>query len=204
MAKITVKLSYSILNTWSAHNFEAAVGMYLGKDIPATPAMMLGKLKHQIWEDYIVKNRCLPDEIGGGRLEYPLAEKKYEKLIPLGDKYQILLRGVPDCTDKMPLDNMPDGEIIYEFKVGLTSPTSYVDTFQADYYKLLKPKAHTAIYLCFNPYANTYSKGIKFLTDKCAERALEHVITFGSEMIEYLASQRFIINYKPEIYSDAG
>lgn len=203
MPKITVKLSYTILNTWASHQFEQAVSMYLGKDLPATPAMELGKLKHEIWADYIIKNKCLPNEIGGGTLIEPVAEQKYEKLLPMGDKYQILLRGAPDCTDSHPTNLYPNGEVIYEFKVGMTSPTSYVDTLQLDYYKLLCPKAHTGIYLCFNPYANVFTKGIKFLSDANAEQALEHIITFGGEIIEYLASQRFLINYKPEVYANA-
>ena len=43
----TVKLSYSILNAWSGGYYEDAIAYYLGKDIPPTPEMELGRLKHE-------------------------------------------------------------------------------------------------------------------------------------------------------------
>ena len=180
-----VKLSYSILNAWATGHQEDAVGMYLGKGLAATPAMELGKLKHSIWERYIKENGSLPEELGGGGLVSPVSEQKYEKSIPLG-KYTILLRGIIDCTD---------GNKLIDFKCGLGTPTSYVDTMQLDYYKILYPEAIEGIYLCFNPYNDTYTKGVKFLSQQNAENALEHIITYGGEMIDYLASQKLLVDY---------
>ena len=97
--KITVKLSWSILSAWSQGQQEQAIGYYLGKDMPATPAMELGKLKHSEYELFAVKNKALPNELGGDRLINPLIEKKHERLLEFSDKYQILIRGILDVED---------------------------------------------------------------------------------------------------------
>lgn len=184
---ITVKLSYSILDAWKRYQYEQAIGYYIGQSMPATPAMELGSAYDKMFEAHIKKYGELPPEIGGGKLVNPKPQTKYEKIIPLNDKYQILFRGVPDC---------PDETTIYEFKCGMTEATQYVDGWQADAYKLLIPKADTAIYLCYNPYFQTYTKGIKYLDRHNAEVALENIITYGSELIDYLIMNRLVRDYK--------
>lgn len=186
---MTIKLSYSIINTWMQHRYEEAVGQYLGKPFPATPQMELGKLKHEIWEGYIKANKSLPQELGGGELINPLTERKYEKLIPLG-KYNILFRGVID------LEHLERGIILEDFKCGLGEPGTYLNGWQLDAYKLLRPNAVEGRYRCFNPYSDTYTVGVKYLSEKNAETALENIVTFGSEIIQYLESQKLLIDYK--------
>lgn len=193
----TIKLSYSILSAWSSGKWEEAVAMYLGKGLPPTPAMELGKLKHQIWANHIQKFGTLPPELGGDDLHKPIVEQKWQKIIPVGDKYQILIRGVIDLED--------DGVLI-DHKCGLSTPASYISGVQLDYYKLLRPEATVGKYICHNPYKcgatcqpdnhTCYSIGIKFLSDENAEHALEHIITFGSEMIEYLEANKLLVDYK--------
>lgn len=183
----TVKLSYSILNTWSKYQYEQAIGMYLGQQLPATPQMELGKAYDELWQAEIESTQKLPDELGGGVLKQPRTQVKYQKLLPLNEDYQILIRGVPDATD---------GPIIYEFKCGMTEASSYVDTMQADYYKLLYPDATVCEYLCYNPYFKTYTKGIKFLSRANAEQAVNHIYTFGTEIIEYLEANKLLQDYQ--------
>lgn len=189
---IIVKLSHSIISTWAGRHYEDAVSYYLGRDVPATPQMELGSLNHDLWATHIMKHGTIPKELGGGKLTSPVVEQKYEKLIPLG-KYGILLRGKPDMTD------LP---ICWEWKCGMGEPTTYVDSLQLDYYKLLIPELEVGIYRCYNPYTKTFKTGVKYLTDWNAEQALNHIITFGGELIEYLETQRMIKNYHPEIYND--
>lgn len=167
--------------------FEEATAQYLGKPLIPSPQMELGKLKHSQWESYIKKNKELPSELGGGALRDPITEQKYEKLISLGDKYQILFRGVIDLEDE---------NILTDFKCGISEPGSYLGSWQLDAYKLLRPNAIEGRYRCFNPYKETYSVGVKFLGPKQAEKALENIITFGSEVIQYLESQKLLIDYK--------
>ena len=190
----TVKLSHSILSAWAQGKQEDAIGMYLGKDIPATPAMKLGKAWDEIWEKYIRDTGLMPKELAGDfnqefTLNMPVMQQKYRKTIPFSDQYQILLSGVPDLVHN-------DGKIIVDFKCGRSTANDYIERFQLDYYKLLLPDAVMGEYRCWNPYLKTLTVGIKFLSDHNAENALNHILTYGGEMIDYLASQRLIKDYK--------
>jgi len=184
---ITVKLSYSVLSNWSMGRQEEAVGQYLGKPLPATPAMELGKAYDELWSAHVTKTHRLPDELGGGELKDPIVQQKYEKLIPFSDNYQILFRGVPDLVNT---------DTIVDFKCGRTKANDYIDKWQLDAYKLLLPDATIGKYLCFNPYLKTLSVAIKFLSDVNAENALNNILTFGGEMIEFLAANRLIQDFK--------
>lgn len=189
---MTIKLSYSILNAWMQGRFEESVAQYLGKPFPATPQMELGKIKHEVWQYHIDKYKTLPDELGGGELINPLTERKYEKLIPLG-KYNILFRGVID------LEHLERGIVLEDFKAGLGEPGAYLNGWQLDAYKLLRPDAIEGRYRCFNPYTNSYTVGVKYLSEANAEKALENIITYGGELIQYLESQKLLIDYKEPV-----
>lgn len=201
---ITVKLSYSVLNAWSKGNWEEAVSMYLGHDLPENPYLTLGKILHEKWEKHILKTSTMPDELGAQPIVNPLVEVKYQKIIAMGSKYQILLRGVID------LECIENGElIIQDHKCGVGKASSYVDSKQLDVYKLLRPKATIGRYACHNPYKCEalcqaknlkkhvcYGYGIKFLDETNAENALNFIITYGGEMISYLETQKLIKDFK--------
>lgn len=204
---ITIKLSYSILNAWAEKRFEDAIAMYLGKSIPDTPYFELGRIKHKLWERYTLQTDCLAPELGGGPLINPVVEQKWQKIIPLGNKYQILIRGVIDLetTDEK------HGIILTDYKCGVGKATSYVDKWQLDMYKFLRPQASLGQYICHNPYKcealcqknpkephKCFGVGIKFLDNKNSEDALNNIITYGGEMIEYFESNKLIKDYKLE------
>jgi len=184
---ITVKLSYSILNAWAHYQYEQAIGLYLGKPLPATPQMELGSAMDKLWTAHVEKHKTLPDELGGGKLDNPVTQTKYQKIIPLNENMQILLRGVPDMTD---------GNRIIDYKCGMTEANGYVDAMQLDYYKLLYPAGTVGEYRCYNPYFKTLTIGIKFLDRSNAEAALEHLLTYGTEIIDYLMVNKLLQNYK--------
>lgn len=197
----TIKLSYSILNAWSEGRFEDAIAMYLGKQLPSVPWLELGKLKHEYWALYVLRTKELPPELGGGPIINPIVEQKYQKLLPFSDDMQILLRGSLDLES----DN---GLRITDYKCGLSVPSSYVDKFQLDYYKVLRPRAKIGEYICHNPYKcdalcakqpdephRCYSIGIKFLNDVNAESALNHIMTYAGEIINTLQHERLLIDY---------
>lgn len=182
----TCKLSYSILNAWSSGKFEDAIAMYLGKDLPATPYMELGKTKHTLWENYTKRTGELHPDLGGGKLEKPIAEMKYQKMVPFSEDIQILIRGVID---------LETGNTLVDYKCGRGAPSGYVDGWQLDLYKFLRPHATLGKYICFNPYTETVSVGVKFLNDSNAEHALENIITYGGEMIQYLETNKLLKDY---------
>ena len=187
----TVKLSYSILNQWEKHRFEDAIASYLGKGFPATPYMELGKLKHQQWADYTQKTKKLHTDFGGHDLFNPIVEQKYEKILPFSDDIQILWRGVIDLED--------DRGLLIDYKCGSTRASSYIDGWQLDSYKLLRPKAVGGQYYCFSPYTEEVTIGHKFFNDRNAENALEKIITLGGELIDYLQTNKLLIDYKEKL-----
>lgn len=187
----TIKLSYSILDAWARGDYERAVSYYLGDPVPPTEAMKLGQLKHKIWENHVKKTGELHPDWGGGKVHRPITEQKYQKFIPLSPKYRILIRGVIDLEYS---DN--NEPVIVDYKCGQTPADQYVDGFQLCYYKLLRPRAEMGQYWCFNPYTSKVTKGIRFLNETDAELALEHIITHGSDMINYLEANKLIRDYK--------
>ena len=76
MLKKTFKISYSILNAWANGKWEDAVSYYLGRDLPKTPEIELGSLKHKLWGDYTYKTKKMHPEIGDEVLVEPITEQK--------------------------------------------------------------------------------------------------------------------------------
>lgn len=186
----TLKLSSSIISQWQAGKYEDAIATYLGKPFPATPAMELGKLYDEKWNKYILETGELPKELGGGKLNNPKVQVKYAVILPLGDEYQILFRGVPDITEPT---------IITDNKCGRTESNGYIDKRQLDHYSLFIPEATTGIYRCYNPYLDTLTVGVKFLTEETRENAINDIITTGGEILDYLLANNLFIDYKEEL-----
>lgn len=185
-----LKLSHSIISAWKEGRQEDAISYYLGKSIPATPQMELGRLYDEKWCKYIDENGKLPDELGGDQLESPRTQVKYQVRIPFSDEYEILLRGVPDMTEPT---------AITDFKCGRTEANSYISKMQLDYYSLFKPDIRVGKYICFNPYTKTKTVGIKFLNQDNRDNALNDIVTFGGEILEYLLYQKLFVNYKEKL-----
>jgi len=182
-----LKLSYTIISLWQQGRYEEAIGIYVGKPFVSTPAMDLGKLYDEKWNKYILETNELPKELGGGLLDNPQVQKKYQVILPLSEEYEILLRGVPDLTEPT---------MITDFKCGRTEANQYVGKQQLDYYSLFKPEAKVGRYLCFNPYLNTLTVGIKFLSEETRENAINDIITTGGEILQYLLANKLFIDYK--------
>lgn len=185
--KRTLKLSYSIISAWKAYRHEDAISYYLGKDLPATDAMELGRVYDEKWCKYVEKTSQLPDELGGHKLINPRTQIKYQLRIPFSEEYDILLRGVPDIVDD---------EHIIDLKCGRTEASNYVDRLQLDYYSLFLPDRKIGKYICFNPYRNTHTVGIKFLSQESREVALEEIVTYGGEILSYLLVNKLFEDYK--------
>lgn len=183
----TLKLSYSIISNWKQGRYEEAVGQYLGKPLPATDAMELGKLYDQRWNEHIEAHGTLPDELGGEPLVDPRVQRKYQVMIPFTDKYQILLRGVLDIEEP---------HRITDNKCGRTEAISYVDQTQLDYYSIFKPDISEGLYRCYNPYMNTLTVGVKYFSQETRDNTIEEIVTFAGEILDYLLANKLFIDYK--------
>lgn len=181
------KLSYTIISLWKQHRYEDSIAAYIGKSLPSTPSMELGTIYDKKWSEFVDKTNRLPDELGGNKLENPRTQIKYQMRIPFSEEYEILLRGIPDIVDD---------EYIIDTKCGRTDASSYVDRLQLDYYSLFLPDRTVGKYICFNPYRNTHTVGIKFLSQESREVALEEIVTYGGEILSYLLINKLFVDYK--------
>lgn len=189
----TVKFSYTTLNSWSKGYQEDAVSQYLGKGIPETPAIKLGSVMHETWERKIKKTREIPEELGGGKVsEKAIVEEFMGCTIPLSDDYQIYLIGKFDLVDQ---------GVIQDWKCGMSEPSTHLNGFQLGYYQTILKANQTNVsvgrIVCYNPYERTHKVGIKFLNEETLADALNHIITYGGEMITYLETQKLLKDYDP-------
>lgn len=189
----TVKLSHTTLSAWAKGNYEDAVAYYLGKGVPSTPQMELGSLKHDEWAKHIEQHKTIPDELGGGTLVDPIVEQFYGTAVPFTDDIQIYLIGRFDCVDN---------GIVYDWKCGQSLPSSHTNGHQLGYYQtILKAndvEVHEGRFVCFNPITKQHKVGVQYLTDKTLDAALEHIMTFGGELINYLQTQKLLKDYDPD------
>jgi len=189
---MTLKISHSILSAWKSGKWEDAVSYYLGRDVPATDAMQLGRLMDEKWTKYINETGKMPEELGGETLDSPRTQVKYQLRIPFSDEYEFLLRGVPDITTPTQ---------IIDLKCGRSDANSYIGKMQLDYYSLFLPECTEGKYICFNPYTKKKTIGLKFLSQKNRDDALNDIMTFGGEMLDYLLANKLFKNYEGRIVS---
>lgn len=189
---VIIKLSFSILNAWSKGRWEDAVSYYIGRDLPPTPEMELGRTLHEKWALHTQRTGQLHRDLGKYPLVNPVVEQKFEKLLPMGDDMFILLRGVTDLLT----DTSGGGWTVWDYKTGNTTATDYIDSLQLDFYKLLIPQINEGRYLCYDPYFKTRTLGVKYMSEANAYKALEFIMTYGTEMIDYLRANKLLVNYK--------
>lgn len=176
-----IRLSYSILNAWSRGDYENALNMYFRKPTPTTPAMELGKKYHCEWENYIIKNQRIPKIFGHDKLNNPQPEVKIEK--DLNDWLQIV--GVIDLYE-------PDTLTGRDWKSGTTEVNQYANGYQHKFYQILIPKMQQFYYHSFNPYNNEVSTAKIYLTNNTLQDGVEWVVTFASEIKNYLEENKYV------------
>lgn len=179
MQKTLFRTSYSMLNAWHNKNYEDAINMYLGVEIPPTPAMQAGKDFHQQWQTEGETTGCLPKIFGARKLLNPTFEQKIVKVL---DDW-IELVGVLDVKE--------DGVGI-DYKSGHANASYYVRSYQHKVYQILVPSLTKFEYHCYNQYTKTVDVGICHLSKLTLEQGLEFVITNASDMRAYLEQNNLI------------
>lgn len=180
------RASYTVLSLWASGRWEQAVETYFKLDRFVTPEMAEGKEYHKEWESYISKKKRLPDIFGGKKLLNPQTELKLTAQI-----YPWLeLVGVIDAYDK---------NILYEFKTGGTSASTYTNAFQLSIYAVLGTlndlyleKAELHVY---NQYTKQADMSLVHITDKTLESGLNYIETLSGEMHEYFLKNDYYQRY---------
>lgn len=178
-----MRTSYSILSLWSKGEQEEAVRTYLKLPREETQAMIDGKKFHEEWSFETEENGRLPKVFGDKELVNPLVEKKLEAHIT--DWLELV--GIADCIDN---------GMIYEYKTGVTDSQTYARTFQGGVYGILATYNDITIsqiaFMHYNQYTKRSDTSYVWLTDKRISEAMEWIITYASEMHDYLESNNLL------------
>ncbi|MDI6808191.1 MAG: hypothetical protein QME66_04300 [Candidatus Eisenbacteria bacterium] len=127
----TLTASYSLLRAWELGKSDDAVKMYFRFDRPSSEAMENGKNYHAHWATQLLKTKTC-DLLAGRVLTHPVVEKRYE-----ASRFPWLsLAGVIDCHDE---------DILFEWKTGKTTASTYIDTHQIGLYGYLLKMAGVPI-----------------------------------------------------------
>jgi hypothetical protein len=180
-----IRVSYSILSAWASGDFERALAMYFHEPTPVSAAMAAGSKAHTNWEKEVISRAAMPAVFGGGALDQHQTELRTKRELMLNDWLQLV--GVLDVME-------PTRGI--DFKRSKRSATGWATTKQHKVYQILYPSLKTFEYHCWNPYAidprDEVTMAICHLTDKTLEEGVEFVLTYGSEIRDYLESNNLI------------
>jgi len=170
--KQVFRASYSTLRLWEQGRWQQAINAYFKLQPYTNKYIEYGIKKHKEWADEIEKTGNFPKIFGTKKLKDPKVEIKLEK--QLSDWLELV--GVIDLYDD---------EIIYDWKTGQTSSSTYANGFQPKVYQILFPKAKRAELHHYNQYNKKVDMSILHLTDKTLEDGINWVVTIGSEMFSY-------------------
>lgn len=164
-----MRVSYSILAAWERRDYDSAIGMYLGKKIQPTRAMMAGSGWHKEWEEETLRTGKLPAIFGARELKNPETEVKIvKKLTPW-----LTLSGVMDLRD------VP---IVFEYKTGHSPAAVWARSKQHLVYQILDPRLTLAEYFAYNQHINNVTYERVHLTKASLYEGMNWVITLSSEM----------------------
>lgn len=169
--------SYSTLKEWAAGNYDNALAMYFKTATYDNEAMALGRIAHDEWEKEIKQTGCMPRVFGGAKLS---GKQKTEAFVVKKITDWLVIRG------KIDLD---DGEVMYDWKRGMTRSSQWAASKQHNVYQIFRPEKKRFEYHAYNPYVpldQAVTVSVVHLTDKTLEDGIEWVITNASEMKNYI------------------
>ncbi len=174
------RLSFSILDKVRLGYIDEAINMFNRVQLPATPAMELGKKYHALWEKQILKTGRIPEMLGGEELtDGWTVEKKLVKRFKLGDNI-VEFVGVYDNYEP----NNPIAATLRDWKMSTSSATVYTGSYQHSVYKVLVPEAARFEYRVKHPFIDQLTIAVIHLTDAQRERGLEFIRTYAGEFIQ--------------------
>jgi hypothetical protein len=187
--KKVYRLSFTTLQLWSKGETDEAIASYLGRGrMEPTARMQLGKDKHKLWEGEILRTGHIPVELGGQPLRNPIVERKHVRELDYGD-FIIQLVGVLD------LEDFP---VIYDWKVSMSSPSSWLSSPQKLYYKLLLPEAERFEWRVWNPLTKEYGVVWSYLYREDMDKGLDWVLTYATDFIstyELMVGEQYNDNF---------
>lgn len=181
------RASFSVLEQWSQGNWDRATQMYFKLTDFTNEYIKAGRQWHKDWEAEINKTGCYPEVFGGKKIKNFDTEIKVEK--KLSDWLELV--GVIDLW-------LPDQKTIVDWKSGMTPSTQYARGYQPKVYQILFSEAKRFEIYHFNQYTHKVDMSIVHLTKKTMDEGLNWVITWGSEMHEYLTTNNLYERFTNE------
>lgn len=177
-----LRISYSLLLMWEQGLVDDCVRYYFKLPTEKKAWQTTGIDWHEKWEKYILKNKKLPEEFGGGGLKNPQCEIKMEiQGSEFGKEYDWLeMVGVLDCLDE---------PTIHEFKSGKSPIGRYESSYQTVMYALMAEKrgheVDRGIIHHYDGVAKEYETSMIWLTQKRKDDTLDKILTAGFEIKTY-------------------
>ena len=184
-----VRLSYSLLDKWMRGQKEEALNLYLHLSTFTNKAIERGREFDKMCEEYIIKNKALPNELGGETLINPMV--KVKTILPYNEMF--------DLSYEM---DMVDSPYIYEFKCSQAqSSAEFADTLQIPFYfmvsqiaedepsvKLFENIVGAWIYR-FDPIYKTYDTTYIWKSESKILQVIKAIDTHGPEIYKFFENE---------------
>ncbi|MCX7911142.1 MAG: CRISPR-associated protein Cas4 [Endomicrobia bacterium] len=174
-----IRLSYSILKLWEQSRLDDLTNLVLGKEIEKNTDMIRGDSFDKFVADYVGKEKTLPEDLGGLKLNNPVCQLKIE--VPYNELADLV--GVYDIYDE---------PIIYEIKSSKNPSNEWLNDYQLDFYLLLAEmkglKVEKAILYRHDYLNKTYDKAILYNNKRSIKEVKNRIDSLLPEIHQFISS----------------
>lgn len=174
-----IRLSYTILKLWEQSRVKEIADLVIGKEIEKNEDMKRGFDFDLMVQETVKKEKRLPKELGGLKLNNPQVQKKIE--VPYNELADLV--GVYDIYDE---------PIIYEIKSSKFSSSDFLNDYQLDFYLLLaelsKLKVEKAILYRYDYLEKDYDKAILYNNKRSINEIKNRIDSLLPEIHNFISS----------------
>lgn len=174
-----IRLSYTILKFWEQGKVKEIADMVRGIKIEKNKDMERGCEFDLKVQEVIKKEKRLPDELGGLRLNNPEVQKKIE----VAYNELAYLVGVYDVYDE---------PVIYEIKSSKFSSGDFLNDYQLDFYLLLAKlsglKVEKAVLYRYDYLEKDYDKAILYNNQRSIREIKNRIDSILPEIHNFISS----------------
>lgn len=178
-----IKLSYTVLRLWEQSKIKDLTDFLKGKEIEKNEDMERGYNFDLMVQATVEKEKRLPDEIGGLRLNNPQIQKRV--VVPYNELADLV--GVYDVYDE---------PVIYEIKSSKFTSGDFLNDYQLDFYLLLAQlsglKVEKAILYRHNYLDNDYDKSILYFNERSIKEIRNRIDSLLPEIYNFINSIKAI------------
>lgn len=174
-----IRLSYTILKLWEQSRVKEIADLVMGKKIEKNENMKRGYDFDLLVQEAVKKEKTLPKELGGLKLNNPEVQKKIE--VPYNELAYLV--GVYDIYDE---------PVIYEIKSSKFSSGDFLNDYQLDFYLLLSEmaglKVEKAILYRYDYLNKDYDKSILYNNKRSIQEIKNRIDSLLPEIHNFISS----------------